>query len=184
MRDINLLPSLSTDKNKSLKDGRLYILIAIVLLIPLLAFSYQIFILKPEIVTNNNETIQLSEKILQYTEVNKVKEEKASLETHKLSLENILTSIDKRQNMHTQIIKDLTKLMPENVFAANYSLNEDIININCRALTEESIAYFLRNVKESGFYTNVAFNGVTTNLTAENSVQDYSFALQLTLNKQ
>lgn len=184
MRDINLLPSIVDGKKKSLRDGRVYVLIAVVVLIPVMVFGYLFLFLNPEIEMIGENTKQLNANILKYSKVNIVKDEKVQLEAHTLALTNILERVDKQQNVHTDILDSVTKLMPENVFAVNYAISNKSITMNCRALTEESIAYFLRSVKESNLYSNVTFSGITKNKTTEGIAQDYSFSLLLELAQQ
>jgi len=179
MKDINLLPGLENAKKSSFRDTKVILVGSLVVLIPLLVFGYLYLLLNPEIASIEEENRQLDVLIQKYAEVNSVKQEKTAIDVHVTALTAILDLTNRQQNIHTGLLDDVTELMPAEVFAINYSFVAGSMTMNCRSLSEESIAYFLRNLKESGLYQHVSFSGIAKNKATDGTTQDFTFTVTL-----
>ena len=186
MKDINLISQFQQQKKDpqiSVLSRRLGIACLIVLAISLLSYGVLAFL---QFRLGTKETLMqktIKEAIPIVTLKNNIRDKQNSIN----QLSKIVDLVTARSIIDTKILDGIAKVMPDNVFLVNYSVDQSgNLNIMGKSKDMDSIAYFISKLKGTGLFSNVYLSnlsGGSSNGNQNVGSSGYNFAVLLTLVK-
>ena len=189
MKDINLISQSQRQKKDRQNSGRgqqLGIAFLVVLALGTLGYGTLAFL---QVRLARNE-VAIEQKIKAASPIVAVKKEIQVKQDKIDQLSGIVDLVVAQSALNTRILDGISSVMPENVFAVNYALDQTgNLNIMGKAKDMDSIAYFISKLKGSRLFSDVYLSNVSSNISNNaNSnpnfgLTEFNFAALLTLKK-
>ena len=187
MKDINLISRTLQQKKERQNSGIAYQLgIAFLVVLVLGGLGYGILaFLEVRLATKE---LAIEQKIKAATPIVALKSDLQVRQDKINQLSGIVDLVMAQSTLNTRILDGISSVMPENVFAVNYALDQTgNLNIMGKSKDMESIAYFISKLKGTGLFSDVYLSNVSSNIsnnanTNPNSGSiEYNFAALLTV---
>lgn len=127
----------------------------------------------------------LSEKEARKAELDRVLKTVAQLEDTKRKLERkvkIIQDLKNKQQSAVKMMDQLSQALPDNVWLTKLTFNNDALNVEGSASTNDLVADFINNMKASNFFFNEKFNGSTRKMVGGAEIFDFKLSINFSEN--
>lgn len=174
MNELNLIPQEFREAKelKSKKIKNIILIVAGLLFIITLSCIplYNIYKIKAE-----NFAVETKIGQLAYVQeqINTLTQQKTSMQERM----NALNSISGQINNWSNIISEISEIMPQDISLTSFGGGLDGISLQCNSKTMDSIAVFYGKLENSDIFTDIKINDISPNI--ENSSFSFSLLLKL-----
>ena len=129
----------------------------------------------------NSKKILLSEKQARKAELDKVLQTVAQLEATKKKLDQkvkIIQELKDKQQAAVRMMDEVSKALPENVWLTRLTYNNDVVNLEGSASTNDLVADFIDNLKASNYFFGEKFNGSTRRLVKGTEIFNFRMSIK------
>lgn len=178
MADINLLHGLKdVGKNKRKSNRTLFIVLPF--LIVLVASAGLYGFMKFYEADYNTKQVEYQEKLKMFNEVNAMKSELNALDVHVKVYQGITVVADLTSAIHTNVLDEMARVMPESVFASSYQINDGShIGISAIAESRLAIADYIESLKATNMFENIFIASISE---TENDRGDLNYTFTITM---
>jgi len=189
LKDINLISQSHQQKKERQNSGigqQLGIAFLVVLALGMLGYGVLAF-LQVRLATKE---VAIEQKIKTASPIVAVKSDIQVKQDKINQLSGIVDLVVAQSTLNTRILDGISSVMPGNVFAVNYALDQTgNLNIMGKSKDMDSIAYFIFKLKGTGLFSDVYLSNVSSNISnnatsnANSGSTEFNFAALLTLKK-
>lgn len=189
MKDINLISQSQKQKKEQQNSGlgqKLGIAFLVVLTLGALGYGTLAY-LQARLATKE---AAIAQKIKDASPIVEVKKDIQTKQDKINQLSGIVDLVVAQSTLNTRLLDGISSVMPENVFAVNYALDQTgNLNIMGKSKDMDSIAYFIHKLKGTGLFSDVYLSNVSSAISnnANNNLNsdstEYNFAALLTVLK-
>lgn len=128
----------------------------------------------------NSKKRLVDEKEARKAELDKVLKTVKTLEETKQRLDRkvkIIQDLKSKQKTAVKMMDEVSKALPDNVWLTKLTFNNDLVNLEGTASTNDLVADFISNMKASNYFFAEKFNGSSRRMTA--GVEIFNFKLSI-----